>query len=130
MIACDCYAPCCCSGGEKGKGKIKKTEESTESTEPTGLPYLLSHFLQVFSADISLEMQSKHVLICFVCLRTWQIFVGAVRVSQILKNGHLKASSSAVLRKACVATICKHVIHSYPFVYVHIVSYMLIYAHI
>ena len=44
-------------------------------------------------------------------------------------NGHLKASSSAVLRKACVATICKHVIHSYPFVYVHTLSYMLIYDH-
>jgi len=126
VIACDCYAPCCCSGGEKGKGKIKKAEESTESTEPTGLPYLLSHFLQVFSADISLEMQSKHVLHVFKPGKS----LLAVRVPQTPENGHLKASRSAVLRRARVARICKHVIHSYPSVFNHIVSYMLIYDRI
>ena len=93
----------------------------------------LSHFLQVFSADVSLEMQSKHVLICFVFLRTWQIFVGAVRVSQILETDTWKLPALQFWERHVLqqfANMSSTHIHSYMFILYHICSYMTINDHI
>jgi hypothetical protein len=90
----------------------------------------LSHFLQVFSADVSLEMQSNHVLYVFEPGRS---LLGLFVFHRYLKTGTWKLPALQFWERHVLqqfANMSSTHIHSYMFILYHICSYMTINDHI
>ena len=137
VIACDCYAPCCCSGGGKGKkGKTKKAEESTESTEPTGLPYL-SGGLKIFEDGWVIFYKSFLHTSVWKCKASmfWYVLYffepGRSLLGLFVFHRYLKRTpESFQLCSFEKGMCCNNLQTCHPLISIRICSYFIIYAHI
>ena len=83
----------------------------------------LSHFLQVFSADVSLEMQSNHVLYVFEPGRS---LLGLFVFHRYLKRTPESFQLCSFEKGMC----CNNLQTCHPLISIRICSYFIIYAHI